>query len=271
MRGFPIAGESKDSDASRARRLRRASVARRRALVALARPRRRGDRLARPRQAAARRLAQRAPTSWRCGSPTETSSPRSPGCRRTRATPTWRPRPPRLPANHGLAEEALAYRPDLVLVGPFTDPATVALLKQVGAPVVEVGVPRTLDGVRRQIRDVAAALGERGRGEALVADMDARLARVAVDPRRPRLRAIVLEPERLHRRAGLAGRRDPGARRPDNLAAGSTSPPISRFRSKSLALLDADVLILDRDEFAAPSLADARRWTTRSSPRWRGG
>jgi iron complex transport system substrate-binding protein len=86
-----------------------------------------------------------------------------------------------LPANDGHAEEALAYHPDLVLVGPFADPASIALLKQVGAPVSEVGAPQTLDGVRRQIRDLAATLGEPQRGEALIADMDARLARVSVD------------------------------------------------------------------------------------------
>ena len=35
-----------------------------------------------------------------------------------------------LPANDGHAEEALAYDPDLVLVGPFADPASIALLKR---------------------------------------------------------------------------------------------------------------------------------------------
>ena len=162
-----------------------------------------------------------------------------------------------LPANDGHAEEALAYDPDLVLVGPFADPASIALLKQVGAPVVEVGAPQTLDGVRREIRALAATLGEPQRGEALIADMDARLAGVAVDPSRPRLKAVVLRPngftvgpgslvDEILTRAGL-----------DNLAARLDIAADEQVPLEVVALLGADVLILDRDESGAPSLADA--------------
>jgi iron complex transport system substrate-binding protein len=162
-----------------------------------------------------------------------------------------------LPANDGHAEEALAYHPDLVLVGPFADPASIALLKEVGAPVVEVGAPQTLDGVRRQIRDLAATLGEPRRGEALIADMEARLASVAVDPSQPRLKAVVLRPngftvgpgslvDEILTRAGL-----------DNLAARLDIAADQQVPLEVVALLGADVLILDRDEQSAPSLADA--------------
>jgi iron complex transport system substrate-binding protein len=162
-----------------------------------------------------------------------------------------------LPANDGHAEEALAYNPDLVLVGPFADPASIALLKQVGAPAVEVGAPQTLDGVRRQIRDLAATLGEPQRGEAMVADLDARLARVAIDTGRPRLKAVVLRPngftvgpgslvDEILTRAGL-----------DNLAARLDIASDEQVPLEVVALLGADLLILDRDEAGAPSLADA--------------
>ena len=162
-----------------------------------------------------------------------------------------------LPANDGHAEEALAYDPDLVLVGPFADPASIALLKEVGAPVVEVGAPQTLDGVRRQIRDLAATLGEPRRGEALIADMEARLASVAVDPSQPRLKAVVLRPngftvgpgslvDEILTRAGL-----------DNLAARLDIAADQQVPLEVVALLGADVLILDRDKQSAPSLADA--------------
>jgi iron complex transport system substrate-binding protein len=162
-----------------------------------------------------------------------------------------------LPANDGHAEEALAYHPDLVLVGPFADPASIALLKEVGAPVVEVGAPQTLDGVRRQIRDLAATLGEPRRGEALIADMEARLASVAVDPSQPRLKAVVLRPngftvgpgslvDEILTRAGL-----------DNLAARHDIAADQQVPLEVVALLGADVLILDRDKQSAPSLADA--------------
>ena len=176
-----------------------------------------------------------------------------------------------LPANDGHAEEALAYDPDLVLVGPFADPASIALLQQIGAPVVEVGAPQTLDGVRRQIRDLAAALGEPQRGEALIADMDARLARVAVDPSRPRLKAVVLRPNgftvgpgslvdeildarrpRQSRRAARHRRRRAGSARGRGAARRRRPDPRSR-----------------RDP--ARRRSPTRRSTIRRSPRWRGG
>jgi len=181
------------------------------------------------------------------------------------ASVTWLSQDPRnanmaeaargLPANNGLAEEALSYHPDLVLAGAFTDRSTVALLGQVGAPVVEFAVPETLDAVRRQIREVAAAVGEPERGEALVADIDRRLARIALEPNRPPLSAIILRPngftvgagslvDEILRRAGMT-----------NLAARLDIGAYQQIPLERLALLDADVLIVDSEGFATPSLA----------------
>ncbi|WP_204306383.1 ABC transporter substrate-binding protein, partial [Stenotrophomonas maltophilia] len=53
---------------------------------------------------------------------------------------------------------------------------TVALLRRVGFSVLELGVPADFEGVRAQIRTVAAALGHPERGETMVAALDARLA-----------------------------------------------------------------------------------------------
>jgi iron complex transport system substrate-binding protein len=181
------------------------------------------------------------------------------------ASVTWLSQDPRnanmadaargLPANNGLAEEALSYRPDLVLAGPFTERSTLALLAQVGAPVVEFSVPETLEAVRRQIREVAAVLGEPERGEALTAEIDRRLARISVDPSRPPLRAIILRPngftvgpgslvDEILRRAGMI-----------NLAAALDIGAYQQISLERLALLDADVLIVDGESFGAPSLA----------------
>lgn len=181
------------------------------------------------------------------------------------ASVTWLSQDPRsanlaerakgLPANHGLAEEALSYRPDLVLAGPFTEPSAVALLKEVGAPVVEFAVPETLDAVRRQIRDVAAALGEPERGEALVADIDRRLALIAVDPNRPPLGAIVLRPNGVTVGPGSLVDEILGRAGMTNLAAGLDIGAYQQMPLERLALLDADVLILDGERYAAPSLA----------------
>ncbi len=116
-----------------------------------------------------------------------------------------------LPVTRGLTEEVVALKPDLVIAGAFTTRTTVGMLKRVGAPVLELGVPADLDGVRAQIRQVAAALGHPERGEAMVAALDARLA--AIVPAKRPLRALVMRPKRLHggtRRA--RGRADPRRR-----------------------------------------------------------
>ena len=187
--------------------------------------------------------------------------------RDTIASITWLSQDPRnanmaeaakgLPVNNGLAEEALSYHPDLVLAGAFTERSTIALLDEVGAPVIEFSVPETLDGVRAQIREVAAVLGEAARGEALVADIDRRLARISVDANRAPLRAIILRPngytvgpgslvDEILRRAGMA-----------NLAARLDVGAYQQIPLERLAMLDADVLIVDSEGFAEPSLATA--------------
>ena len=84
--------------------------------------------------------------------------------------------------NRGTAEEVLRQRPDLVFAGTFTTPATRALLKRLGAPLIEIGPADTLAQIRAQTRQVAAAVGEPARGEALLARMDAELADLARSP-----------------------------------------------------------------------------------------
>ncbi len=69
----------------------------------------------------------------------------------------------------------LRDRPDLVIAGTYTTPATRALLKKLHFPLLELGAVNSFDDVRRQTREVAAAVGARGRGEQLIAGMDATL------------------------------------------------------------------------------------------------
>ena len=107
------------------------------------------------------------------------------------ASVTWLSRDPggslmaqeamRVGVNHGLAEEVLAQKPDLVVAGSFTTPALRGMLKRLGYPMLEVDNANDFDGIRRITRQVAAAVGEQARGEALIADMDAKLALLAHD------------------------------------------------------------------------------------------
>lgn len=159
-----------------------------------------------------------------------------------------------LPVTRGLTEEVVALRPDLVIAGAFTTRATVGMLRRVGSPVLELGVPADLDAVRTQIRQVAGALGHPERGEALVADLDARLA--SVTPATRPLRALVLRPnaftvapgglgDALIRAAGLV-----------NVAAEIGRDRFGQVPLEAAVLANADLIVVDDPAPGLPSLAD---------------
>jgi iron complex transport system substrate-binding protein len=77
----------------------------------------------------------------------------------------------------GDAEDVLRHDPDLVLAGPVLSP-TVGLLQRLGLKVIVVPLAADLEDVRRAVRLVAAAVGVKGRGEAMIAEFDSRLARI---------------------------------------------------------------------------------------------
>ncbi len=92
-------------------------------------------------------------------------------------------------SNRGRAEEILPLKPDLVLAGTYTAPATKAMLRRLGIPVLELPVETNFDDIRANIRRVARVLGEDARGTNLIADFDRSLATVApaAGTRRPSL------------------------------------------------------------------------------------
>src|SRR5690606_12598919 len=81
--------------------------------------------------------------------------------------------------NHGQAEEIFLMQPDLVLAGTYTDKATVDLLKSLGIQVEEFAPESSFDDIRDNLRRMGNLLGQRQRGEELVADLDRRLAAVS--------------------------------------------------------------------------------------------
>jgi len=107
------------------------------------------------------------------------------------ASVTWLSRDPgtspmaaaaaRVGVNHGQAEEVLRQRPDLVIAGSYTTPALKGMLARVGTPVLEVDDAPDAPAIRRVTREIAAAVGARARGEALIAAMDEGLAELARD------------------------------------------------------------------------------------------
>ena len=87
-----------------------------------------------------------------------------------------------LPAVRPRAEDVLALDPDLVVRTYGGGPRAAAFFERAGVPVLQIDFAPDVDAVRDRIRQAAAALGVPRRGEALVAGMDARLARARAGP-----------------------------------------------------------------------------------------
>ena len=96
-----------------------------------------------------------------------------------------------LPTVRASAEAVLRLHPDLVLAEPYGAQTTLALLREEGLQVLTVQEPRDFAAIRAETRELAAALGVRERGEALIGAMDAELASL---PKYDSRRALVWEP-----------------------------------------------------------------------------
>lgn len=153
-----------------------------------------------------------------------------------------------VPVNHGSAEEVLAQRPDLVVAGPYGTPALRAMLRRLGYPLVEVAEATDLAGIRRITRQVAAAVGERARGEALIADMDAGFAALARDAATP-VRVAMWDRSGFGAGPGTLSATLLTAAGASTVAAGSGAPDLE-------ALLRADPALLIQGTSAAASLGD---------------
>lgn len=88
-----------------------------------------------------------------------------------------------IPVTHGGAEEFIRLKPDLVLVSSNSTLLIVPLLKRLGIPVLELGIPTNFDELREQIQQAGRSLGEEAKAEEIVRTMDARLERLQA--RRP--------------------------------------------------------------------------------------
>ena len=93
----------------------------------------------------------------------------------------------RFHATSGTAEEVVALRPDIVLTGPHTGPATVAALKRLHIKLVQYTVPETVAESIAQVRDIAATAHHPARGTALAA----RIAAAATPSRIAPLPALI--------------------------------------------------------------------------------
>jgi len=77
-----------------------------------------------------------------------------------------------------VAESILALQPDLVVRSYGGGPNINRFLSQAGLAVLNVGWAGDIEGIQRVTREMAAGLGVPKRGASVVAEMDARLARL---------------------------------------------------------------------------------------------
>ena len=90
----------------------------------------------------------------------------------------------RFRATAGTAEEVIALRPSLVLASTFTPPATRQAYARAGLRVLFLASPVTAAASVAQLREVAGAVGEQGRGERLAREIESSLA-LALPRRKP--------------------------------------------------------------------------------------
>jgi iron complex transport system substrate-binding protein len=110
--------------------------------------------------------------------------------RETASLKVW-PQGANVPVNRGSAEEILSTKPDLILTDPYMSPALRPILAKSGAKIVEVPPAENFAQIRAAVRQVAAAVGEEARGEAMIARMDARLREL--EQRKPARALRVME------------------------------------------------------------------------------
>ncbi len=160
-----------------------------------------------------------------------------------------------VPINYGLTEEIVPLAPDLVVAGVYTARTTVAFLKRLGIPVLDLDIPQSIAAMLKQVRVVAGALGETEQGERLIASLNTRLAALPHIATQSRPLAAVWRPnasaagrgsliDAVLQRAGL-----------DNLATHPDMAQHGQLSLESLLLGYPDILILNSDNEKLPSLA----------------
>jgi iron complex transport system substrate-binding protein len=158
--------------------------------------------------------------------------------------------------NHGFAEEILPLDPDLVIAGSVTTSYTVNLLERLGYEVLRVEQAGSLAGVRRNIRAIAAAIGDYEAGERLVRAMDNNLARIRARREPVPRRVLVYRPggytmgdgtlvDEILEEAGLV-----------NVAASLGISGWAQISVEDVLRMRPDTIVIDSYRIDEPSLAN---------------
>lgn len=79
----------------------------------------------------------------------------------------------------GLSMEIVTEaRPDLIVASTYTDGRKLDLYRNLGIPVVVIDGPRSIDQVKEDVRIIAAAAGEKERGENVISQMEQGLSEI---------------------------------------------------------------------------------------------
>lgn len=155
--------------------------------------------------------------------------------------------------NHGAAEDIVAERPDLIFASEISTPIAKRLALRVGAPLIEVKAVNSFADIRAVTRQMAAAVGEAVRGEAMIADMDGKLAWLAAHPPARRYTVAAWSGGSVPGRRTLANEiiEDAGA---VNIASKSNGADYNTFGIEELLKADPDILIYGDDATTSPAL-----------------
>ena len=80
------------------------------------------------------------------------------------------------PAVSGSAEDVIGARPDLVIAGPHVSIQTIAALRRLGIPLLQMTVPESVAENKAQISQIADRIGRNQAGAALNARIEAAMA-----------------------------------------------------------------------------------------------
>jgi iron complex transport system substrate-binding protein len=149
-----------------------------------------------------------------------------------------------MPTTRGGAEEVLALRPDLILATSGRIDQTMAQLGHRPIATLAVEPANSYPEIVAQVRAVARAIGHQARGEALIAQMDRRLAAIPRDAGRDKIAAY------YQRRGFLTGAgtliddlmHRVGLR---NLAVRLGKPTLARMSLEELARAKPDYLLVE--------------------------
>ncbi|MEN0037132.1 MAG: ABC transporter substrate-binding protein [Cellvibrio sp.] len=95
------------------------------------------------------------------------------------ANPIWSPIAEQVrgvPLNHGLAEEIVPLKPEVVFAGEFDAPNAIELLKKLGLRVERLPLPRKLDDINVQIVQLAEFIGAQQKAQQMVQDINHKVA-----------------------------------------------------------------------------------------------